>query len=391
MNERVLFVDDEVNVLAGLERQFKRKFDTHTAEGGEKALSLMADDGPVAVVISDMRMPEMNGVEFLARVKSKYPDTIRIMLTGNNDQETAVEAINEGDIFRFFTKPCSPEKLLGGIEDALQQYRLITSEKVLLEQTLGGSVKVLLEVLSLVDPDGAGKAGKVRKWASDIAKWTGWSNPWKIELATMLSPIGRIALPTDLMAKADKNEELSADELATMERSPEISRNLIANIPRLKGISKIIYYQNKNFDGSGFPHDDVSGEDIPLEARILHILNDLAGITNSKTSELPFGTEFDQLEHQSGRYDPKLLTGIRAYFVNKKEGLGDKEATSLLEVSIAQLRPGDVLVSDLKTKKDVLALGSGQEISQVIREKLNIMSQTGGLGGKIRILRSNEK
>lgn len=390
MNDRVLFVDDEANVLAGLERQFRRKFDTHTALGGEKALSFLEKEGPVAVVVSDMRMPEMNGVQFLGQVKNKYPDTIRIMLTGNNDQETAVSAINEGDIFRFFTKPCDTDVLMGGIEAALLQYRLVTAEKVLLEQTLGGSVKVLLEVLSLVDPNGAGKAGKVRKWASGIAKWSSWTAPWKMELATMLSPIGRIALPADLITKSDSKVELNATELSTLERCPEISRNLIANIPRLKSISKIIYYQNKNYDGTGFPHDDVCGEDIPIEARILHIVNDLAAIIDLNASELPYSAELDALEANAGYYDPEILTGIRTYFVNKKEGLGDKDATSLLEVSVGQLQSGDVLVADIKTNKDVLALGAGQEISQVIREKLNIMSKSGGLSGKVRVLRSNE-
>ena len=158
MSTRVLIVDDDTNLLAGLRRQFRNRFDLHFATGGDEALAAIDTEGSFAVAMVDMRMPGMDGVTLLAELHKRTPDTVRIMLTGNADQQTAVDAINKGHIFRFFSKPCAPEDLANGIEAGLRQYELLMAERVLLEKTLAGSVKVLVDVLSTIDPTGFGRA-----------------------------------------------------------------------------------------------------------------------------------------------------------------------------------------------------------------------------------------
>src|ERR1035438_9523234 len=145
--EKILLVDDDSNILEGYRRGLIREFLLETALGGEQALTLAAENGPYAVVVSDMRMPGMDGIQLLSRIKALSPDTIRVMLTGNTDTDTAINAINEGSIFRFLNKPCSKEVMAKTITAALMQYRLVTAEKHLLEQTLSGSLQVLTEVL----------------------------------------------------------------------------------------------------------------------------------------------------------------------------------------------------------------------------------------------------
>ena len=113
---------------------------------------MVEQKGPYAVVVSDMRMPGMDGIQVLTSIKGRWPDTVRVMLTGNADMQTAINAINEGSIFRFLNKPCSKEAMGKTLTAALVQFRLVTAEKVLLEQTLTGAVQVLTEVLSLVNP-----------------------------------------------------------------------------------------------------------------------------------------------------------------------------------------------------------------------------------------------
>ena len=139
----ILFVDDELRILQAFERQLRKRFSIRTAESAQEALKILEVDGPCAVIVSDMWMPGMDGIELLARVKNLYPDTVRIMLTGNADQETAIEAVNCGQIFRFLTKPIPPEALTNSLDLAIREYRLITAEKELLSQTLKGSVNVL--------------------------------------------------------------------------------------------------------------------------------------------------------------------------------------------------------------------------------------------------------
>jgi DNA-binding NtrC family response regulator len=138
MGANVLFVDDEAAVLSGYARTLHHEFQVDTALGGELGLKALAQNGPYAVVISDMRMPGMSGAEFLAGARRAAPETVRMLLTGNADLMTAIEAVNEGNIFRFLTKPCPKDVLVAAIEAGVEQHRLIRMEKDLLEQTLMG-------------------------------------------------------------------------------------------------------------------------------------------------------------------------------------------------------------------------------------------------------------
>jgi DNA-binding NtrC family response regulator len=169
IDEKVLLVDDDVNLLSGLRRQLHGKYGIITAAGGEKALDVLAKETAIAVVVCDMRMPGMSGVETLEVFSKKAPTTTRIMLTGNADQDCAVEAVNKGHIFRFLNKPCSTEDLCSAIDAGLRQYHLINAEKKLLETTLAGSVKLLSDVVSLMDPAAAGNTRKIAAWAAKLA------------------------------------------------------------------------------------------------------------------------------------------------------------------------------------------------------------------------------
>jgi DNA-binding NtrC family response regulator len=169
MPEKILMVDDEDAVLVGYQRMFRNEFQIETAPGGAAALAALEATGPYAVVVTDMRMPEMDGAQLLRKVKLLAPDTIRIMLTGDADVRSAVSAVNEGSIFRFLTKPCNKDTLAKALTAGLMQYRLLTAEKDLLENTLQGSIQVLTEVLSLVNPAAFGRALRVRRYIHQVA------------------------------------------------------------------------------------------------------------------------------------------------------------------------------------------------------------------------------
>jgi FixJ family two-component response regulator len=134
--EKILFVDDEPLVLDAFRRMLHDKFEIYTVDGGEKALASARDNGPFAVVISDMRMPGMNGAEFLAKIRQKAPDTVRMLLTGFTDLDAAVAAVNEGNIFRFLTKPCRKDDLINAINLGLAHYRAAAKEKELVNKAL---------------------------------------------------------------------------------------------------------------------------------------------------------------------------------------------------------------------------------------------------------------
>jgi serine phosphatase RsbU (regulator of sigma subunit) len=129
MKEKVLLVDDDAMVLAGLKRQLRNQFSIDTALSGEEALKQVLENGPYAVIVSDFLMPGMNGIEFLSRVKKSNPDTVRMMLTGTADMPTAIRAVNEGSIFQFHPKPCPADTLCQAIQSAIDQYRVVLSNQ----------------------------------------------------------------------------------------------------------------------------------------------------------------------------------------------------------------------------------------------------------------------
>jgi ActR/RegA family two-component response regulator len=134
MANKILFVDDEPSILDGYRRMLYREFEVDTAPGGDDGLTMVKGTGPYAVVVSDMRMPGMSGAEFLTKVRQAAPDTVRILLTGYSDMDAAIEAVNEGNIFRYLTKPCPKEVLVKAINQSLDQYRTVTAEKILVKK-----------------------------------------------------------------------------------------------------------------------------------------------------------------------------------------------------------------------------------------------------------------
>jgi response regulator RpfG family c-di-GMP phosphodiesterase len=263
MNEKILFVDDDVNLLAGCERSFRRKFRVETAEGGELALKKIAESGPYAVVISDRQMPSMDGIQFLSLVRERAPDSVRIMLTGNADLEGAIKVVNEGNIFRFLTKPCAHDVLAKAVEDALVQYRLVVAEKELLNKTLGGSIKLLTDILGMLDPKSFGRMQVVRQLIAHIGQQFKFENDWEIPLAFMLAPIGNVTVPAELLQRWRAGAALTTAETQAIAQLPETAARLIDNIPRMAGVARIIRYHRKNFDGTGNPVDTVKGSELP--------------------------------------------------------------------------------------------------------------------------------
>jgi DNA-binding NtrC family response regulator len=129
MSERILFVDDDPRVLEGYRRTLRRQTHVYVASSPAEGLRLLCEAGPFALVVSDMRMPLMNGAQFLAKVREQDPDTVRMILSGHADQPATLAAVNDGHIYRFLDKPCPPEQLLGAVKDGLEHYRSLIAAK----------------------------------------------------------------------------------------------------------------------------------------------------------------------------------------------------------------------------------------------------------------------
>lgn len=377
-SSRILFVDDDANVLSAYQRTLRKRFTLDTALSGDAGLNMLENNGPYAVIIADMQMPGMNGIEFLKRTMDKAPDTVRLMLTGNADQKTAVEAINHGQVFTFLSKPCRQESLEAALEKALRQYQLVCAEKELLEETLNGSIKVLTDILAIVDPDAFGHAQRLRDEVLAVAKWFGIPRAWEFEIGAMLSQIGTVAIPPVVLSRFRSRQPLNDTEKQMVERIPEIGANLIAKIPRMELVEKIVRYQRKNFDGTGYPDDTVSGADIPMGSRILRVLSDLVTVERSGKSR---AEAFDQLKQRFGVYDPSVLEAVASCF-----DLSITERAEPKHIEFKDLRVGHILVSDILTADGTLVVAAGAQISQALMRKLHNFSEILGLREPISVL-----
>jgi response regulator RpfG family c-di-GMP phosphodiesterase len=243
MADRILFVDDEQAVPDSYRRILYGKFQIDIANGAPMGLTAVKEKGPYSVVISDMRMPGMNGAEFLGLVRQSAPDTVRMLLTGYTDLEVAIEAVNRGNIFRFLTKPCEPEGLVVAIAAGLEQYRLITSERELLEKSFMGSIKVLTEVLSAASPEAFGRSVRIANYVRRMMAKLPLHSARCFDAAATLSQLGCITLEFALIHKAYAGEKLTAEDQERFDAHLRAAVELLKNIPRLEPISWLIGQQ----------------------------------------------------------------------------------------------------------------------------------------------------
>lgn len=366
MSDKILFVDDESHILDSIKRQLRKRFNIVTAENGREALAKLKNEGPFSVVVSDMRMPEMNGIELLTAIKRIYPDTIRMMLTGVADQETAIEAVNKGQIFKFLYKPCPSSVLIISLTLALKQYRLVTVEKDLLDETLKGSIKVLSELLSYVNPTAFSSGLRIRSHVITIAEALEVNNLWQLEIAALLSQIGCLTLPMNIIDKIYGNAQLEPEESTMYDNHPEIGALMLENIPRLEGVAYLVRNQLKNF--SEYAPDDLENKETNLGAQIIKAVFDydlllLQGITHTDAISC--------LQKRLGTYNPDVIAQL-------SEWKPTNEISHVRNLMVSELMVGMVIEENIMAKNNTLLAPKGLEITLPFLQGLqNFSCQTG--------------
>jgi len=287
-----------------------------------------------------------------------------------------MNAVNEGHIFRFLTKPCPPEVLAKSLTAGVQQYRLIVAEKELLEKTLSGSVQVLIEILSLVNPTAFSRATRVRRLVGQIATELKAENGWQVELASMLSQVGCVTIPEETLSKVYRGLTLSAEESRMIQGHPRVGRDLIARIPRLESVAEIIGYQDKHYDGSGPPRDGKTGSDIPLGARILKLAFDFDKLVIQGMNE---GEAVDEIQRRAGSYDPQAIEALRT-LVRKTTN------NEVKSVKVEDLSLNAVLAEDVVSTKGLLLVAKGQEVTAHLKERLTNFTCQGVINHLVKIL-----
>lgn len=348
---RVLCVDDEPQILEGLGRILRKKVAMSTATSGEAALARLDAGETFEVIVSDMRMPGMNGATLLSRFYQRAPDTVRLLLTGYAELDAAVAAVNEGHIFRFLTKPCPPDVLVPALEAAVAQHRLVTAERVLLEQTLVGSIRALIEALALARPEVFRDLTRRHERARAIAEFLKVPNAWHVEVASMLACVGYVVLPAEVVAKYQAGAPLDPAEREMLDRLPEVAERVLSHIPRLELVQAVLLHYGKA--------KGARGKDEPIGATILALIRDLA------TAEAREGDTLRALavvKANAEGYDPEVVAAMLE--------VCQPAPPEVRSLTLGDLRTGMLLAADVKAKSGLLLVARGQRVTAPLIERL---------------------
>lgn len=346
LKPRVLCVDDEAMVLEALKVSLRLHCTLTVSTDPLEALKLV-EAGEFLVVVSDMRMPRMSGAEFLTRVRETSPESQRILLTGYADLESCIQVVNQGQIFRFLTKPCPAAELVAAIRAAAEQHRLLRAEKELLDKTLKGSVSALTEALALARPDVYGRSARVRQVAVDVAEAIGLQDTWQLEVAAMLSSLGFMSLPDETSRKVFSGAPLTDDEAAMVGRAHDLTTRLLERIPRLEPVQLLLKDARSTTGQASSPAGEV------LRAVMeLHRLDDM-------------GTSPEQIMIKLAVHTPgPVLVSLEALALRSRLGVRTVAA------SISELRAGMTLIDDVIGKAGALLVTRGQRLTETLLERI---------------------
>lgn len=375
MSEKILLVDDEPLVLEGLRRHLGRKFVIETATSGREGLERLDKSGPFVVVMSDMRMPEMDGTAFLAEVRKRAPETVRIILSGQADLQSTIAAVNAGQIFRFLTKPCSGHDLLATLEAGIEQYRLVTARQELLEKTLYGTVKMLTEILALTNPAAHKRAARIERHVRAIFDAIEIELSWELRLATMLSQIGCITLPEEILASIYTGQELSAEADALYASHPQLAGQLLGSIPRLERVAAIVAQQLEPMDIDNADTDIRQWEADRLGGLVLNLATRLDDLLCSGE---PHERAIASLKRRASDLPAPLVAAL-----DSLQPAGQAPEKQMVRVS--GLRIGMVLDQHLVSTSGLCLVPKGQEITHSLLMRLQSIALGAGVQEPFRV------
>jgi FixJ family two-component response regulator len=357
-------VDDEPHVLEGLTRTLGLDFDVYTAMSGAAGLQTIEEKGPFFAVISDMRMPVMDGATFLKEVCERAPDTQRILLTGHADTSAAIAAVNEGRILRFLTKPCPADQLRNVLDFAAAQYDLVRNERDLLENTVRGAVRVLAQLMSIVNPLAFGRSTAIARLVKHMAAEMKVADPWIYETAALLSQLGCLIVPAEIISKSRAMVPLSPQESQIFNAHPATAAELLANIPRLETITEIITRQQ-----SGAKQKPVQLRDtVGLGAEMLRLAIDVDRLFATGKSVI----DAILAVRATGDYPVWLLEALA--MIEPPEDVWLERS-----LPVRELTEGMILAKDARAKNGLLLVARGQELTATALRALQGFSRNGQL------------
>jgi response regulator RpfG family c-di-GMP phosphodiesterase len=376
VHPRILVVDDEAPMLNLLSSALGDAYTVETAANGHDALVRLRAEETFAVLVADLIMPGMSGIELLAECEKLSPLTVRIVLTGDPKRQAVIEAVNRGHIFQFIAKPVELELLRATIEMGVRRHEILAAEHDLCDTTLRTSINLLLDVLSTLDAQSFELSQRVRRSVRSYASMLRLPNAWELEMAAALARIGTATLPSGLLAKiGDAEAEITLREQELVDRVPLMGWQMLKGVPRLGRIAEAVRYQAKHFDGSGRPADAVAGEQIPLGGRILKVFMDRAALELEGVGK---AAAHQQMAARAGVYDPAVLASSFQCFPDYiLSGISATEQVRMLTAE--DLQPGQVIVAEIRTDEGLVFVAAGTRLTPHLVQRIRNHVATGNL------------
>lgn len=309
----ILAVDDEQDNLYLLQRTLRSKYTVLLASSGEEALKIMNQKGDeVSMIISDQRMPVVEGLDLFKKISDEYPDTIKILLTGHSNVDILVDAINECNLFQYILKPFDPEQLSIIVESGIKKYELSTEKARILQdlsELFYKTIKSIAQALDAKDKFTHGHSLRVTLYSLALAKTLDLSDDLleEIETTGLLHDIGKIAIPEKILLKPGK---LTEEEFEVIKTHPELGERLVEGIEKLKLISGWLRSHHERYDGKGYP-EGLAGEQIPISSRIIAIADTYDAMTSNRSYRRALSHDFAMQEIKrcaGSQFDPELAT-----------------------------------------------------------------------------------
>lgn len=307
----ILLVDDEVNNLQLLRRTLRHDYNILTASNGKEALEIVEGKGDeIALIVSDQKMPEMEGTEFLKRVAGDYPDIVKILLTGHLDVDAIVDSINDCHLYQYIVKPFDPEELKLTIETGIQKFDLMNNKTVILKdlrELFYKTIKLIASALDAKDPYTHGHSQRVTMYSLILAKKLNLDDTMleEIETAGLLHDIGKIGIPQSILCKPGK---LTDEEFEVMKSHPAQAERMLMGIKKLTVVSNWLRCHHERWDGGGYPYG-LRGEEIPISGRIIALADTYDAMTSTRSYRQALSHEIaiEEIKRCSGtQFDPVL-------------------------------------------------------------------------------------
>ncbi|MBP52572.1 MAG: hypothetical protein CMI27_05450 [Opitutae bacterium] len=350
MNNKILCVDDEESILKGFQLNLRKDFDLHIASNGREGVEVFEREKGFALVLSDMRMPEMDGATMLGKIKEIDHEVVTVLLTGHTDFESAISAVNEGNVFRMLSKPCPPETLIKVLRDGLDQHHLITSKRMLLDQTLRGAVDALSQSLSTAKPLFFGRAQRIRRIAKEVATMMNTPDAWRIDVAAVFSQLAYISIPESVSEDVYHNRELTSEVKEVVKRLPEDTQKIIEKIPGLEEVGEIL---KKAEVQHRYEENDESG--IRQAASILRVALDFDYYEQQGHDR---SLIVQTLKSRKAEYDPVVTESLSQLLVVAEQ------TYRLEEISLKNLEVGMRLAQELRLDDGFLVASSGADVDR---------------------------